>query len=119
MSFALTTSQVRARTKTVTRRLGWTFLKAGDEIRAVEKCQGLKKGEKVVPLATLRIESVMRESLGWLSKEGPYGAAETRREGFPTMTGKDFAAFFAKTHGCRPGATVTRIEFSYVTPEAP
>jgi hypothetical protein len=43
MSFALTTDQVRARTKTVTRRLGWTFLKAGDRIRAVVRCHG--KGE--------------------------------------------------------------------------
>jgi len=30
ISFALTTQQVRNRTKTVTRRAGWLFLKAGD-----------------------------------------------------------------------------------------
>ena len=63
MSFALTTEQIRARTKTVTRRLGWEFLKPGDLVQAVVKCQGLKKGEKVEPLAELRIVAVRRESL--------------------------------------------------------
>ena len=36
MSFALTTKQIKSRTKTVTRRLGWTFLKPGDLIQPVE-----------------------------------------------------------------------------------
>ena len=43
MSFAMTTEQIRARTKTVTRRFGWWFLKAGDQVWAVEKAMGLKK----------------------------------------------------------------------------
>jgi hypothetical protein len=30
MSFALTTEQIRVQKKTVTRRLGWEFLKPGD-----------------------------------------------------------------------------------------
>jgi hypothetical protein len=47
ISFALTTAQVRARTKTVTRRVGWTFLKPGDLLQPVVKCRGLKKGERV------------------------------------------------------------------------
>ena len=40
MSFSMTTPQVRARTKTVTRRLGWRFLKPGVVLWAVEKAQG-------------------------------------------------------------------------------
>jgi hypothetical protein len=44
MSFFLTTAQVLAHTKTVTRRDAgkWTTLKAGDKIVAIEKGQGLK-----------------------------------------------------------------------------
>jgi len=47
MSFAMTTKQVRNQTKTVTRRFGWWFLKAGDIVQPVEKAMGLKKGEKI------------------------------------------------------------------------
>lgn len=36
MSFALTTSQIRDRSKTVTRRFGWWFLVPGDQVWAVE-----------------------------------------------------------------------------------
>ena len=41
MSFMLTTEQVRNKTKTVTRRLGWWFLKPGEIVNAVEKGMGL------------------------------------------------------------------------------
>ena len=44
MSFALTTRQFLAHEKTVTRRLGWEFLKPGDRVCGVEKGMGLKKG---------------------------------------------------------------------------
>jgi hypothetical protein len=61
MSFSLTTPQILARTKTVTRRMGWTFLRPGDLVQAIEKGQGLKKGEHVKRLAVLRIVDVRRE----------------------------------------------------------
>jgi len=48
MSFFLTTDQIRNKTKTVTRRDGWLFLKPGDIVQACVKCQGLKKGEKIL-----------------------------------------------------------------------
>lgn len=44
MSFTLTIEQMRARTKTVTRRKGWAFLKPGDLVWAVVKGMGLKPG---------------------------------------------------------------------------
>lgn len=121
MSFALTTEQIRARTKTVTRRLGWEFLKPGDLIRAVEKCQGLKKGEKVKPLAVLRVERVTYEPLKRLTDDLDYGFAEVAREGFgdhPTLRWPtEFVSFFAATHRpCKPEWVVTRIEFSYASP---
>lgn len=61
MSFSLTTPQFLARTKTVTRRLGWARAKVGDIVTAVEKAQGLKAGEKVRRLGTIRLLSVERE----------------------------------------------------------
>ena len=47
MSFMITTEQIKNRTKTVTRRLGWNFLKPGEVVNACEKCRGLKAGQKV------------------------------------------------------------------------
>jgi hypothetical protein len=122
MSFALTTAQIRNRTKTVTRRIGWTFLKPGDRLRAVVQCQGLKKGEHVEELALLRVESVRVEPLRALLTDLDYGIAEVRREGFagPPLYSSPlaFVEFFQNTHRAkaRPGldAPVTRIAFSYV-----
>ena len=114
MSFALTTDQIRNRTKTVTRRTGWDFLKPGDHIRAVVKGMGLRKGEKVQPLAVLRVESIEGE---WMSDfESSYGQDECDREGFPHLTPRAFNAFFRSAHK-DPGLDdlrVNRIEFSYV-----
>lgn len=115
MSFALTTPQILNRTKTVTRRVGWKFLKVGDLLQAVEKGQGLKKGEHVRKLAVLRVERVEHE---WMScfRERPDAQQECVREGFPEMSPDEFEAFFRGTHP-NPGLddlAVTRIEFSYV-----
>jgi len=132
MSFILTTDQIRNRTKTVTRRVGWAFLKPGDLIRAVEKCQGLKKGEKMRPLAVLRVETVRREPLSAMEADLLYGVSECRAEGFPAMSPEQFIAMFCSTHTIPdkrafglprhrrqpfpmlPCDEVTRIEFSYV-----
>lgn len=134
MSFMLTTDQIRNRTKTVTRRVGWQFLKPGDLIRAVERCQGLKKGEKMRPLGVIRVESVRREVLAQMTDglSPSYGVEECRLEGFPQMTPADFVAMFCATHKVPdkrawglpmkkrqpfpmlPCDEVTRIEFSYV-----
>lgn len=110
MSFALTTDQVRARTKTVTRRIGWTFLKPGTLLQPVVKCQGIKKGEHVEKVGgPVRVVSVRRENLGVIS------ADDVAREGFTSMNPREFVEFFAKTHPhCTAHTTVTRIEFEYV-----
>jgi hypothetical protein len=121
MSFALTTEQIRARTKTVTRRLGWTFLKPGDQVRAVKKCMGLKKGEKLEPLAVLRVVDVRREPIRRLVDEMiPYGLREVEREGFPDASPPWFVEFFISGHrGCTWESDVTRIEFTYEEPPCP
>lgn len=112
MSFSLTTPQVLARTKTVTRRTGWTFLKAGDLIHAVEKGMGLKKGEKVKRLAVIRVVHVRREPLGIIGTRYLYDPV---LEGFPMMSNDEFVAMFCRTHrGCTPDTEVTRIAFEYV-----
>jgi hypothetical protein len=114
MSFALTTAQVLARTKTVTRRDGWLFLRAGDRIQAVEKGMGLKKGETVNRLAVLRVTQVRREPLRALLAMPEYGRLEVEREGFGSWTVHEFVAFFLREHkGCGVDAEFTRIAFEY------
>ena len=118
MSFALTTDQVRDRTKTLTRRLGWRHLKAGDRLTAVTKAQGLKKGEHPEVLAQIEVVSVRREPLCAITAE------EIVREGFGEQFADlhhpvQFIAFFCRTHQCEPSAEVARIEFRYLDEVAP
>jgi hypothetical protein len=117
MSFMLTTEQVRARTKDVTRRTGWEDAKPGQLIQAVKKGMGLKRGEKIEVLATIRVKSVRRERLSDIAIPH-YGAVEVRREGFPGMAPWDFVRMFCESHkDCTPTSVITRIEFEYVDPE--
>lgn len=116
ISFSMTTPQFLAGTKDVTRRLGWEKLKAGDKLRAVKKCMGLKKGEKVEVIGLVLVTDVRREPLNRLTEDLDYGFAETAREGFPE--GHDnhwpsvFVDFFCRGHtGCFPEREITRIEF--------
>lgn len=116
MSFMLTTEQIRNRTKTVTRRLGWDFLKPGDLIQAIEKGQGLQKGEKVNRLAVLRVESVRKERLDALHNYDVRDN-ELAKEGFPQMSAIEFESMFcAANRPCMPYWVINRIEFSYVDP---
>jgi len=109
ISFALTTAQFLDGTKTVTRRLGWKDAKAGDVLMAVEKSQGLKKGEKVKKLGTIRLMSVRREPLAAIDR------ADVAREGFPRWSPENFIYFFCKSHrGCFSDTIVTRLEFERI-----
>lgn len=94
--------------KTVTRRLGWKSLRVGDELIAVEKCMGLKRGEKQVEMGRLVVESVSRESLDKID------LAEVAREGFPDMFRLEFIKMFCRANGCKRWDEVTRIEFRRV-----
>lgn len=119
MSFALTTEQIRNRSKTVTRRTGWDFLKAGDLLQPIVKGQGLKKGERVEKIGgPIRVRTVTREVL----RDG-VSESDVRREGFPVMSPSHFIEMFCAGHRVRVGETtrpctpddiVTRIEFEYV-----
>lgn len=118
MSFALTTDQVRNRTKTVTRRMRWADLKPGTLLQPIVKGQGLKKGAKVEKIGgPIRVVSVRREPLdlmlGWPANVR-YGIKETILEGFGHMTSQQFVEMFCKANGCEASAEVTRIEFEYL-----
>jgi hypothetical protein len=115
ISFALTTDQFRARTKTVTRRIGWENLKVGDVLMGCERCQGLKKGEKIKQLGAIRVTDVRRENLDLMLAVRAYGRNECVAEGFPDMTADQFVEMFCKSHRpCEPHWRVTRIEYEYL-----
>jgi hypothetical protein len=108
MSFALTTQQYQARTKTVTRRLGWKNLKAGDQFMGVLKGMGLKKGEKVTRLHASECVSNRSEPLNWITK------GDCAKEGFPHLSPSQFVEMFCRHNGCREDTPVNRIEFRHL-----
>lgn len=114
MSFALTTPQIRARTKSVTRRLGWMDLRPRTELQAIVKGQGLKKGEHPEKICVIRVKSVRREPLMAMLEGSTYGAVEVVKEGFPNMTPRQFVETFCDHHGVTYDKPITRIEFEYV-----
>lgn len=113
MSFSLTTEQMHARTKDVTRRVGWANLAPGTELLAVEKAMGLKKGERAVAIGPIRVVSVRRERLDELVRPGAYGEEEMRREGFPGLDPQMFIIRYFLEH-IEPDQLVTRIEFEHL-----
>lgn len=110
MSFMLTTAQVKARTKTVTRRLGWKTLRKYTVLNACEKCMGLKKGETVNILCQIKVVSVERERLSDII----HRTSDLQKEGFPGLTPWGFVEMFCHEMKCKPSAAVTRIEFEYL-----
>jgi hypothetical protein len=114
MSFSMTTEAVRDRSKTVTRRLGWWNLKPGTILQAVEKAQGLKRGEHVKPICLIRVVRVSEEPLDAMIDCDP---DETAREGFPNLLPVEFVEMFQKAHardGLYFDSYVNRIEFEYL-----
>ena len=110
ISFALTTNQIRAGTKTVTRRMGWLKLAPGTLLQPVKKGMGLKPGEKIERLrGPIRVIGVRREPLSDITPD------DCAREGFPDYSPASFIDMFCRSHtDCEPGSVVTRIEFEYV-----
>lgn len=114
ISFALTADPVRRQTKTVTRRLNWTFLEGGELLQPVKQGQGIPKGGHVERIGgPIRVVNVHRERLDRMTEDLAYGRREVVLEGFPEMTLTAFVTFFCDHNGCQPHDFVTRIEFSY------
>ena len=108
MSFAMTTVQFKNKTKDVTRRFGWWFLKPGDKIQGVEKAMGLRPGEKICPLGLIEIVSVTSEPLDAISQ------SDVIREGFPDWTPQQFIQMLVDHYKISPDKIVNRIEFKYL-----
>lgn len=120
ISFSMTKAQFLDGSKDVTRRMGWLNVRAGDVLQAVEKCMGLKKGEKIKPLGLIHVTEISREPLRRLTDDLDYGFRETTREGFPEghplHWPSEFVEFFYKSHKpCTPESFVTRIGFERIT----
>lgn len=108
MSFAMTTPQMKDRTKTVTRRFGWWNLKPGDILCAVEKGMGLKKGEKINRLGYIRVISTRAEKLCDITQ------ADCIKEGFPDYSPGMFMDMLQDHYGCEIYDICNRIEFEHV-----
>ncbi len=108
MSVSLTEEAVRDRTKTVTRRLGWRFLKVGDRVTLCRKVMGRKKGEPLVRICNVEIIDVRREPLWHVTTE------DVMREGFVGGTRATFLAFFCEHMKCERDTEITRIEWRYL-----
>lgn len=108
MSVALTTDQVRARQKTVTRRAGWKVLRPGDLVTLCPKVRGRREGEPLERIVTVEVVSIRRERLDSITAE------DVAAEGFPSMTPPEFVDFFTASHrGVTATSEVTRIEWCY------
>jgi hypothetical protein len=109
MSFMLTTKQMYAREKTHTIRDGWWNLKPGEIINAVEKCQGLKKGQRIVRICQIRVKIAREARLIDVTPE------LCIMEGFPNLT-PDVFAMMLMQHNSK--ITLTKplnfIEFEYI-----
>lgn len=126
MSVSLTTQAVVERRKTVTRRLGWQFLKPGDRLTLCRKVMGRQKGELLARIAEVEVVSVRREPLFAMTEEDvvreavpPWNADGTARfDEWYDDTGQPTAAawvsWFAWTMRCSVDDDVTRIEWRYV-----
>lgn len=112
MSVALTETAVRERRKSVTRRLGWAFLKPGERLTLARKVMGRrhKDGtvEPLVRICDVEVVSVRREPLDAITAE------DVAREGFAGQTPAEFVAFFCEHMRCGPGTLVNRIEWRYL-----
>lgn len=104
----MTMEQVINKTKTVTRRDGWWFLKPGDHIWAVEKSRGLKPGEKIKRLAKIRIVSTRAEPLFLITNK------DCALEGFPHYEPLQFVAMITEALSIKPDHKINRIEFEYI-----
>lgn len=110
MSVSHTTDAVIERRKTVTRRLGWTFLKPGDRLTLCRQVMGRRKGEPLERLAEVEVVSVRREPLDAITAE------DVEREGVTQWSKDPFSWMleYAATFGCGYTDEVTRIEWRYL-----
>lgn len=107
ISFAWTTDAFLSGAKDVTRRQGakWILLKRGDLLMAIEKGQGLKRGEKVRRLDVIEVVSATRVSVASIPHE------DLAREGGLWGSTEEFIEMYCRGNRCEPEHLCTRIEF--------
>jgi hypothetical protein len=116
ISVQLTQNQIRAGTKSVTRRLGWESARVGERLMACPKCQGLGPGGKMERIHPLEIVSNHPEPLTRMLEDPVYGRAEAILEGFPELDGEGFVEMFCHHMGVQPQQIVNRLAFEHVFP---
>jgi len=109
MSFSKTIKQIYEKTKTETMRMSWDKLVPGDIVIAVEKAQGLKRGEKVVKITPIRIKYKIETIVMDVSPENCI------KEGFPEFTPLQFIEMFCNLNKCKPFDLVNRFAFEYIS----
>jgi hypothetical protein len=125
MSVALSEQAVREQRKTVTRRLGWAFLKPGDRLTLCRKVQGRKRRDGTVEplerLAEVEVVSVRREQL-WditdadIALEGvDPGLFEEHYADAGQPTPQAWITWFCEQMDVQPDTWVTRIRWRYIT----
>lgn len=77
-------------------------------LNACVKCIGLKPGEKIEKITTIRVLDVRRVPLWNISM------ADVEREGFPGKSPEWFIEMFMREMKVEPSTEVTRIEFEYL-----
>lgn len=112
MSVSLTEAPVRARAKTVTRRLGWRSLRAGERGCRCRKVRGRAPGEPLVRITVVEVVDVRVEPLSAVTDD------DVTREGFPGRSAAWFVEFFRTRLRVSPDTLVTRIQWRYLDPPA-
>lgn len=114
MAVSLSETAVHSRVKSVTRRLGWSYLTPGTQLTLCRKVMGRKRGEPLVRIADVEVVAVSRERLDAIT------AQDCALEGFAHLTPAQFVEFFCATHrGCTPASLITRIQWRYLDRDEP
>lgn len=135
MAVSLTEQAVVDRRKTVTRRLGWQFLRPGQHLTLCRKVMGRRRGdgtvEPIVRLATVEVIDVRSEPLNAITlddieAEGvpweTWGtwcdpqiiASNLEPDDWERMCRHLWVRWFCRAQRVNPDTDVTRIEWRYI-----
>lgn len=114
MAFSKSIQAMREFRKTVTRRYGWANVKPAQIVQAVEKGQGIPRGEHVVPIHEIQLLTPRWERADLMITDQAYGEREVILEGFPELSPKEFVQMLCEMNKKRPDELVHRLEFRHL-----
>lgn len=114
MAFSKSIIPMREFRKTVTRRYGQHNAKPAQIIQAVEKAQGIPKGEHVVPICEIQLLTPRWERADRMITDQAYGEREVILEGFPEMKPSEFVEMLCDMNKKRADELVHRLEFRFL-----